>query len=62
MPETPRAGLRDIERMLREAAPSALAVLALWRYPITEARASSVRRELESRRDGSLAVAATVSP
>lgn len=48
--------------VLVPAGTSVLAVLALWRYPITEARASSVRRELDARRDASPAVAASVSP
>jgi GPH family glycoside/pentoside/hexuronide:cation symporter len=48
--------------ILVPAATSVLAVLALWRYPITEARASSVRRELDARRDASVVVAASVSP
>jgi GPH family glycoside/pentoside/hexuronide:cation symporter len=48
--------------VLVPAGTSVLAVLALWRYPITEARASSVRRELDARRDASPVVAASVSP
>lgn len=48
--------------ILVPAGTSVLAVLALWRYPITEARASSVRRELDARRDASSVAAASVSP
>ena len=36
--------------ILVPAGTSLLAVFALWRYPITEARAAAVRRELEARR------------
>ena len=46
--------------VLLPAAASLLAMGLLWRYPITEARAVAVRRELEARR--SVTVSATVSP
>jgi GPH family glycoside/pentoside/hexuronide:cation symporter len=46
--------------LLLPAAASLVAMAVLWRYPITEARAVAVRRELEARRTA--AVPATVSP
>jgi GPH family glycoside/pentoside/hexuronide:cation symporter len=46
--------------LLLPAAASLVAMAVLWRYPITEARAVAVRRELEARRTAM--VPATVSP
>jgi GPH family glycoside/pentoside/hexuronide:cation symporter len=46
--------------LLLPAAASLVAMGLLWRYPITEARAVAVRRELEARRSATLS--ATVSP
>jgi GPH family glycoside/pentoside/hexuronide:cation symporter len=51
--------------ILVPAIASLVAMALLWRYPITEARAGAVRRELEARRASALpssAVPATVSP
>jgi GPH family glycoside/pentoside/hexuronide:cation symporter len=47
--------------LLLPAAASLVAMAVLWRYPITEARAGAVRRELEARRTVPV-VPATVSP
>jgi GPH family glycoside/pentoside/hexuronide:cation symporter len=47
--------------LLIPAGTSMLAVWALWRYPITEAKAVSVRAELEARRVAAV-VPVTVSP